>query len=57
MTLEFKMESACNYLKNYTLSTEKIAEIIGYNDLSYLHKVFKKNFLMTPKEYRTKFSI
>ena len=51
------MESACNYLKNYTLSTEKIAEIIGYNDLSYLHKVFKKNFLMTPKEYRTKFSI
>lgn len=55
--MEFKMESACNYLKNSTLSTEKIAEIIGYNDLSYFHKVFKKNFSMTPKEYRTKFSI
>ena len=54
---EFKMESACNYLKNSTLSTQKIVEIIGYNDLSYFYKVFKKNFHISPKEYREKYSI
>ena len=54
---EFKMESACNYLKNSTLSTQKIVEIVGYNDLSYFYKVFKKNFHISPKEYREKYSI
>ena len=54
---EFKIGNACNYLKNSPLSSEQIAEIIGYNDLSYFYKVFKKKMGITPREYRIKYNI
>lgn len=54
---EFKIGNACNYLKNSPLSSERIAEIIGYNDLSYFYKVFKKKIGISPAEYRKKYNI
>ena len=53
--LNYKMQSACNYLKNSELSIEKIAEIIGYYDASHLNKVFRKYHNMSPREYRQKY--
>ena len=54
--LNYKMQSACNYLKNSELSVEKIAEVIGYYDASHLNKAFRKYQKMSPKEYRQKYS-
>lgn len=51
---DLKIESACRYLSGSGLSTEKIAEILGYNDTSYFSKAFQKKMGMTPKIYRSK---
>lgn len=51
---DYKIKSACNYLSGSGLSTEKIAEILGYNDASYFSKAFQKKMGMSPKEYRSK---
>ena len=47
-----KLQSACNYLTHSDLPIDKITEIIGYNDSSYFSKVFRKQYGMTPKQYR-----
>ena len=56
IVLNYKMQSACNYLKNSELPVEKIAEVIGYYDASHLNKLFRKYQNMSPKEYRQKYS-
>ena len=52
----YKMQSACNYLKNSELPVEKIAEVTGYYDASHLNKAFRKYQKMSPKEYRQKYT-
>lgn len=54
---EFKIENACIYLKSSPMSSDQIAEIIGYNDSSYFHKVFKKKMGISPSQYRKKYNI
>jgi AraC-like DNA-binding protein len=48
----FKMQNALIYLvySNYSLS--EITDLIGYNDVSYFNKVFKKKYGITPGQYR-----
>lgn len=47
-----KMQNAARYLVHSDFNMDEIAELIGYNDASYFRKVFKKNFGISPKEYR-----
>ena len=49
---QYRLESACNFLRNSTFSAETIASIIGYCDVSYFYKVFKKTYHMNPTDYR-----
>lgn len=51
----YRLEIACNYLKNSNISTEKITEIIGYSDTSYFYKAFKKQQGFSPIDYRKRF--
>lgn len=47
-----RIESAKNLLKTSSLKNYEIAEIIGFDDPSYFHELFKKSVGMTPTEYR-----
>lgn len=51
---EIRIQHACDYLKNTTLSNAKIAQLCGFTSDSYLKKVFRKVLGMTPLEYRMK---
>jgi len=47
-----KLKEACTLLKNSDFTIEEIMNRVGYNNMSYFYKLFKKNFNLTPVEYR-----
>lgn len=47
-----RMEQAIYFLKESTLSISEIATQVGYSDLNYFSKVFKKHYGVTPSSYR-----
>lgn len=49
---DFRIESACNFLKNTQLTLEQISEILGFQDGFYIAKVFKQRYGISPSEYR-----
>lgn len=49
-----RIAKACEYLISGDIKIVKIAETVGYNDIQYFHRVFKKITQMTPVEYRMK---
>lgn len=51
---EVRMESAVHLLENGRGSLVTIAREVGYNDVKYFLRVFKKYFKCTPLEYRHK---
>lgn len=52
ITQDLRLEKAKQYLEAGTLSVEKIACLVGYNDVSYLHNVFKSHYGISPARYR-----
>ena len=51
-----RTEAAKIYLKNNTSSITEIAFIVGFNDVNYFSRVFKKATGLTPSQYRRKHS-
>ncbi|MCR1838199.1 XylR family transcriptional regulator [Pasteurella caecimuris] len=49
---EEKISRAKNLLQQTDISIQEIAEICGYPSIQYFYSVFKKEFGMTPKEFR-----
>lgn len=49
-----RIAKACEYLISGEIKIVRIAETVGYNDIQYFHRVFKKITGMTPVEYRMK---
>lgn len=49
---EVRMNEVVAYLKNTSLSIDRISELTGFYDRSYFNKCFKKTFNMTPAQYR-----
>ncbi len=49
-----RIGEACELLKNTTISINTISDTVGFNDVLYFHKVFKKLKGMTPSVYRKK---
>lgn len=47
-----RLELAQYYLKNTDKHVNEIALDVGFNDIPYFCKLFKKNILMIPKQYR-----
>lgn len=52
-----RLEKALVMLKNPTLKLHVIAEKLGFNDVSYFSKVFKKHYNISPNEFRAMNSI
>lgn len=51
-----RIEAAKVYLQNNTSSITEIAFIVGFNDVNYFSRVFKKMTGLTPSQYRYKHS-
>ncbi len=52
LLIQKRMKMAVYLLSNTSLSTVDISIVIGYENTSYFHRLFKSTFGMTPKEYR-----
>ncbi len=49
---EKRMSQAAYLLKNTEINIEEIALKIGYENISYFHRLFSKTYNMTPKKFR-----
>ena len=47
-----RMKRAKTLLKNGNMTVENIAYFVGYQNVEHFNRVFKKNFEMTPVQYR-----
>ncbi|MDD3139087.1 MAG: AraC family transcriptional regulator [Lachnospiraceae bacterium] len=47
-----RLNQSAFLLTTTTLPVENIISIVGYDNTSYFHKIFKQHFHMTPKHYR-----
>ncbi|KGE20913.1 AraC family transcriptional regulator [Paenibacillus wynnii] len=50
--LEVRMREVCSLLENTDLSVTAVAEQCGFTSSSYLHRMFKRSFGITPTDYR-----
>lgn len=53
LTTHFRLERIEDLLVHTDLPVSSLVEESGFNDLSYLNKVFKKKYGVTPAQYRT----
>ncbi|WP_446919660.1 helix-turn-helix transcriptional regulator, partial [Klebsiella pneumoniae] len=51
-----KLEKARSLLVSTSLSINEISQMCGYPSLQYFYSVFKKEYDVTPKEYRDRHS-
>lgn len=47
-----KMAHAKDYLENTNYKISEIAQLVGYDSVDYLSRIFKKYYGMTPSDYR-----
>ena len=52
---EIRLQHTRSLLEQSDLSIQNIAEVVGYHDLTYFIKLFKRNFSITPYQYRKKY--
>lgn len=52
--VNIRIDAAKEFLFNSDLKTMEIAEKVGYPDVNYFSYFFKKNFGMSPREYKNK---
>ena len=52
---EIRLQHTRSLLEQSDLSVQNIAELVGYHDLTYFIKLFKRNFSITPYQYRKKY--
>ncbi len=50
--MHFRLSRACNMLDDSSLSIENIAVYCGFEDAGYFSKSFKKQFFLSPSNYR-----
>ena len=51
--IDYRLEKACQFLKNPQLRIGEVSEKVGINDVRYFSSMFKKKY-NTPTEYRNK---
>ncbi|MEQ7195279.1 helix-turn-helix domain-containing protein [Enterococcus avium] len=52
---QFRLEKGRNLLLKTTMSIQEIAEDLSFYDAAYFSKLFKKEYLSSPKNYRKEF--
>ncbi len=57
---DIRLNHAAQYLSKTTMSVEQVAQMVGYQNMTYFYSIFRSKFQMSPKEYRlqkTSFSV
>jgi two-component system, response regulator YesN len=54
---EYRLKKSIEFLKDKRYMISEIAELVGYNDGNYFTRLFKKNFGISPSEYRERLGI
>lgn len=54
---EKRLNKAADLLSKTTLSVFDIGMAVGYNNLSYFHRIFKEKYGVTPRKYRALFKV
>lgn len=49
---ERRLSQACFLLQNTDMNIDKIAQQVGYDNISYFHRLFKNRYHISPKHYR-----
>lgn len=49
---EKRLSEACFLLRNSNMKVSDISITVGYNNISYFHRIFSKTFGMSPHKYR-----
>ncbi|WP_236639431.1 AraC family transcriptional regulator [Pelosinus sp. UFO1] len=49
-----RMKKACTLLNNGSMTVEKIADSVGYQNVEHFNRLFKKKYGMTPVQFRNK---
>ncbi len=49
---QIRIQHACDYLQNTQLSVQNIADAVGYSDVTFFIRTFKKITNITPLQYR-----
>lgn len=49
---EYRLDKACKLLKNTSAKVSRIAQMVGYDNVSYFCAIFQKRFGKTPNEWR-----
>jgi AraC-like DNA-binding protein len=57
LLIHSKLRSACSYLENSQMTLQEICEASGFYDVSSFCKIFKKQFGVTPSDYRKNVTI
>lgn len=50
---EKRLSEACFLLRNTSMNISDISQMVGYNNISYFHRLFNKYFAMSPHKYRS----
>ncbi len=50
---EKRLTQAAYFLTHTSLRVDEIGEAVGYNNLSYFHRIFQAKYGVTPKKYRS----
>ena len=52
--LNLRMDAACKYLMDPSLSIQDIANKVGYSNANYFGKAFRRRYEVSPTEFREK---
>lgn len=52
---EKRLYQACSLLKSTSLGVAEISRTVGYENISYFHRIFNKSYGMSPKKFRDKY--
>lgn len=47
-----RLEKSCQLLKTTALSVTEISQTVGFNNVTYFNRLFKKKYALSPTEYR-----
>ena len=49
---EKRLSKACELLKNTDISIADISVLVGYDNTSFFHRLFRRTYDMSPRDYR-----
>ncbi len=52
-----RLREATYYLRMQDLTVTQVANMVGYNNISYFYKIFQQKFNVSPNEYRKSFGL